>query len=249
MQYIERASDPRARVHYSFRPQFPLPRLARRREKTVREADIALATGPFSSFATCRRVLTLLDVENLTYSALNLGMVLDFGMLAELVKASLPDPALHAVFSTPKGDDGIARLLAGMGWTPHEREIVYKRGRQNDHKPANADVALAFHAAALIGATGADACIIATGDGCLALDIARAIQATFRTCSVIATMSLAGSTSPLIDARRTSSVNLNIEIGRDAMQAADERAQSPLTLFDAISDCHRITGGGTHAHR
>lgn len=180
------------------------------RSRTTRPVAIAPVTGPFRAFQSCARVLVIADVENIAYGGRDLGVSVDFALLAERLRASLADPALHAVYSAEPHDRQIAELLAVSGWTPHQREIV---GRHT-----NADAAIAFQAAALIARTGPDACVIATGDGGLALDIAQGTRATFDHCGLIATLSLAGSTSRLIDARNTKHIDVNLEIGRDVMR-------------------------------
>lgn len=217
--------------------QYPIKVPALRRSSRLpfkRAVDIIQVTGPLTPLADRRGVLVVADVENLTYGARDLGMMVDFSLLADRLRASIDKPALHAVFSAPAGDDRAAQLLTDMGWMPHQRQII---GRQ-----ANADVAIAFQAAALIAAMKAEACVIATGDGGLALDIAHGIRSAFKDCSLIATMSLAGSTSRLLDARRTNVIDLNIEIGRDAMRAPMRRSR---TL--AISSTPATHEVGRHA--
>jgi hypothetical protein len=179
-------------------------------------------TGPFGLFYDRARVLVVADVENIAYGGRDLRLSVDFRALACCLRVALIKPALHAVFGAPAGDERIAGFLSESGWTPHQREIV---GRHT-----NADTAIGFHAAALLARTNADACVIATGDGGLALDIAQGIRAGFPLCKVIGTMSLAGSTSRLIDARTTRHIDVNIEIGRDVMrqpESADRLAAAP----------------------
>jgi hypothetical protein len=198
---------PAARVP---RPR-PAPELKSRRPRQLRHAEIAASTGPLSALQGRKRILVVADVENIAYGGRDLGLNVDFGKLADCLRSGLATPALHAVFSAPPRDDRIHKLLSAFGWTPHHREIV---GRHT-----NADVAVGFHAAALIARTKPDTCVIATGDGELALDVAQGVRAAFARCALIATLSLAGSTSRLIDARCTRHIDINLEIGRDVMQA------------------------------
>jgi hypothetical protein len=201
---------------HSFKPAGRFPRngsstaVAAKPRRQLRQADIAAVTGPFCAFHERARVLVVADVENIAYGGRDLGMTVDFGKLADRLRAALIDPALHAVVSAPANDNRIAEFLSDSGWTPHQREIV---GRHT-----NADAAIAFQTAVLIARTGSDACVIASGDGGLALDIAQGTRAAFGHCNLIATLSLAGSTSRLIDARNTRHIDVNIEIGRDVMR-------------------------------
>ena len=190
----------------------PAPEGRARSGRQHRHADIAPTTGPFGAFHDRARVLIVADVENIAYGGRDLGVAVDFGKLADRLRTALLNPALHAVFSAPPRDDRVGQFLSALGWTPYQREIV---GRHT-----NADIAIGFHAAALLARTNADACVVATGDGGLALDIAQGIRAAFAHCSLIGTMSLAGSTSRLIDSRNTRHIDVNLEIGRDVMHAA-----------------------------
>lgn len=220
MHYASDHNGGHTPANYTNRPITKSPPRKRSRLPFKRTANIAQATGPFTPLKDQANVVVVADVENLAYGARDLGMTVNFGLLGKRLGATLNKPALHAVFSAPASDGRTAQLLTAMGWSAHQRNIV---GRQ-----ANADSAIAFQAAALIASMNAKACIIATGDGGLALDIANGIRSSFRDCSLIATMSLAGSTSHLLDARRTPVIDLNIEIGRDVMRSNRQKRHVPI---------------------
>jgi hypothetical protein len=188
------------------------PRGVRRR--APRAVEIAPLTGPFDGLSARAPTLFMADVENLRYGARDLSRRIDFQALAQVLRRRIALVELHACFSSSlkTAEDGV---LTAAGWTVHRRAIIDNpaAGRRS----ANADVSLAFHVAALIGKLQPQACILGSGDGELVLDIARAIRAQFPVCRTIATASLAGSTSWLLDARREKLIGQNIEIGLDAM--------------------------------
>lgn len=178
---------------------------------------VAESTGPLEWLGDCQSVLVIADIENLAYSARDLQVCIDFAALAGLFRKGHQAARLHAYFSAHINDDKAAAALAAMGWDPHTRSII----EQGPGKrcSANADLAFAFGAAVELGRQSVDACVLATGDGVLALDTARAIRACFPSCKLITTMSLAGATSRLLDARTVPEIDVNIEIGRDVMIA------------------------------
>ncbi len=201
------------------RPRPPAPRAPVSPTRTLRNrtAHVAPETGPFDQFATCDGVLVIADIENWAYGARDLGLEIDFAELSRLLKAKLRRASLHAFFSAPDGDSVIAQHLARLGWNPHSRAIIDRPGTAHT-TAANADLAIAFGTAKLLGHTQADGILLGTGDGVLALDCARAIRSAFRKCGTVGTLSLAGSTSRLLDARTAREINVNVEVGRDVMR-------------------------------
>ncbi len=182
-------------------------------------ASISPISGPFVRLTDCESVLVVADIENWAYGARDLGFEIDFAALGRLLKAKLKRVALHAFFSAADGDDFVTNQLAQLGWEPHPRAIIQRPAQFGGAQSANADLAIAFGAAKLLGHKRADAVLLGTGDGVLALDCARAIRTNFRKCSTVGTMSLTGSTSRLIDARVAREIDVNLEIGLDAMRS------------------------------
>ncbi len=183
-----------------------------------RRASIAPITGPFDRLGRSENILVIADIENWAYSARNLGYEIDFAALSDLLKAKFKRVSLHAFFSAAEGDNVVSVRLTQLGWEPHARAIIKRSHQFGPTQSANADLAIAFGAAKLLGHKRADAVLLGTGDGVLALDCARAIRANFKKCDAVGTMSLAGSTSRLLDARVANEINVNVEIGLDAMR-------------------------------
>jgi hypothetical protein len=194
----------------------------RRFEPAKSRVEIALTTGPFTGIDLAAPTLVMADAENLVFGARDLGRKINFNALADLLRAAFPRVELHACYSAPAAGGHICCDLVGAGWTLHRRLIIENAFIKRSG--ANADVSLAFHTAALIGKLRPHNFVLASGDGMLGLDIARAIRAQFLDCHSVATASLAGSTSHLIDARVERVISQNIEIGRDVMLPLDRRA-------------------------
>jgi len=180
--------------------------------------EVAPKTGPLDKLSDCDGVLIVADIENWAYGARDLMLQIDFAALAYLLKTAIKRPHLHAFFSADENDYVIADRLIACGWTPHPRAIIERPAQIGRTRSANADLAIAFGAAKLLGHQRAGGILLGTGDGVLALDCARAIRANFKKCKFIGTLSLAGSTSHLIDARLAREIDINAEIGLDAMR-------------------------------
>lgn len=171
-------------------------------------------TGPFDLLATACRVLVLADVENWVFSARDLGLHLDFEGLGRLLCQNLPRADLHGVLSVPaQMAQATQRQAAAVGWIAHSRPIIATRTGRH----ANADNTFAFQVATLLERTAADALILGTGDGALGLDVVRAVRSEFPHCRFVATLSVAGATSRLLDARSAPELDANFELGRDVL--------------------------------
>lgn len=178
---------------------------------------VAPETGPFNALAACKSVLVVADVENWAYSARDLGLRIDFAELARLISQNVIGTSLHAWFSISAENASLALQFYDMGWFAHPRSIIKHDDSLGGRQHANADVWLAFGAAVALQSTNADGCVIGTGDGALGLDIARGIRTEFPACTTVVTLSVAGSTSRLLDAKEASEVDGNLEIGMDVM--------------------------------
>ena len=181
-------------------------------------ANISPVSGPFDRFTDCESVLVVADIENWAYGARDLGFEIDFAALGRLLKTKFKRASLHAFFSATDGDDVVTNRLSQLGWEPHPRAIIQRPAQYGMARSANADLAIAFGAAKLLGHKRADAVLLGPGDGVLALDCARTIRTNYKKCSTIGTMSLTGSTSRLLDARVVHEIDVNVEIGLDAMR-------------------------------
>lgn len=177
--------------------------------------EIASVTGPLESLHG-QKVLLLADVENLIYSARNLGYKVSFRMLGQRLQAIARSCSLHAFFSRPQGDDTLERYFQERGWITHPKNIEEFMTHKGWQRHANSDNDILFHAGNLVTRHDADFILVASGDGLLAGDLARLITGLPKSRHV-ATVSLAGSTSFRLDARTNPNITFNIEIGLDCL--------------------------------
>lgn len=165
--------------------------------------------------------LIVLDLENLMLSARDLGMAIDFAAL----RAALLGPATgtavvcHAVYTGGDADNRLAEVLAAMGWHVTVRPPIVAGPAQRPRRHCNSDTWFAFIVADLVRREDAGAVVLGTGDGQLGLDLARCLRALVPGCAQVMTLSLPGSTSHLLDSRRSHEIDRNLEIGRDVLQA------------------------------
>lgn len=181
----------------------------------LKTVEIAEATGPMTPIQG-RTVLVLADMENLALSARDLGYKLSRGALATKLRIAAKWCSLHAFFSRDPGDEAAVRYFASRGWITHPYDIRVCRTCRGTQRFANSDNWLLFWSGALRSDSDAEVVVVATGDGALACDLARAISKLSKPKKV-ATLSLAGSTSKRLDAEQNGDIEANIEIGLDCL--------------------------------
>jgi hypothetical protein len=125
--------------------------------------------------------------------------------------------SLHAFFSREAGDESPSQFLRKAGWYPHPYDIQVVRTHRGTERRANSDLLIVFEAARLVSHSDADVVAIGTGDGALAADLTAFLLA-LPTRRRIVTLSLAGSTSWQLDARRNPLITANVEIGHDCLR-------------------------------
>jgi len=181
-------------------------------------AHVASKTGPLKALAK-KHVLLLADVENLSISAGDLGRSLCFMSLDRLLRGHAEDVSCHAFFSRKPNDNHLIDSFAAIGWRPHPRDILIARTARGVEKFANSDHMICFGAGMLVAQKPYDTVVIATGDGALGCDLAKAIRQHGSPGVSVVTMSLAGSTSYRLNAATNSDFDVNIEIGADCLKA------------------------------
>jgi len=152
--------------------------------------------------------------------------------------------SLHAVFSRRPGDERRWHYFLKRGWIPHAKTIRLASRRSGGRLDANTDHLLAFLAGLLAGFVATDLVVLATGDGQLVLDVAEAISQLPKP-KPVATLSLAGSTSFRIDARRCPLVKCNLELGKDCLHPFGHR--SPVRQPQGLRNQHTDTFLGRSA--
>jgi len=174
--------------------------------------QISPLTGPLDRLSG-RRVLALLDTENLTISCRNLGYELNYAKLGVLLAHATCSLYLHAVLSVENGDLLDRTHMESAGFQVHTRLIRYLPGGR---KAANADNLFAFKAGALITRSTAEVVLLGSGDGQLCDDVVQCVKALPGERQVM-TLSVAGATSSLLNARTHGLISANIEIGLDLL--------------------------------
>jgi hypothetical protein len=190
----------------------PVPRTDRVRKPQIRLEPV---TGPLTSVHG-RRVLVLVDVENLCLGARDVGCRLSFAALARTLRQAAATCSIHGFFSREPGDRRLENALTRAGWSAHPRDVARIGSARGTRSLANSDYLIAFYGGLLATRRRLDAVVLASGDGPLVLDLARAL-AGLPTPREIVTLSLPGSTSWALDARTNRHITTNIEIGRDCL--------------------------------
>ena len=200
----------RGRNDHYLRPFIAAPR--------QRGTVIAEHTGPLEVLQG-HRILMLADVENLSFSAQNrLGYQVSYGALAKHLIAATSSCALHAFFSVQQQESGAhSAYFEARGWTTHHRPIEIVRTKNGGRKRANIDNHLLFHAGVLCSRSRADTVVLASGDGDLVCDLARALSELPAKRQIV-TLSLAGSTSWRLNAQQNPWIAANIELGHDCLR-------------------------------
>jgi hypothetical protein len=173
-----------------------------------------------------QRVLIVLDSDNLDYSLERQGTRLRYAKLLSQIGDRVGQVFPVAVLTSAQGDQRRADFLARSGWRvvsiPWENVITYNGVR----KMANADLDIAFEFGCLASISGCDAALIGTGDGDLAVSIARGLRRTRpRTSIAIHALSVAGATSARLR-QRNDLFDSNVIVGTDMLEdvaTIDER--------------------------
>ncbi|MBT5536758.1 hypothetical protein HOK31_27085, partial [Candidatus Poribacteria bacterium] len=182
----------------------------------VRGVEIARRTGPVDVLDG-EDIIVLTDDENLQYSARDLGYRVSYAKLtAQFLRVTL-GTSLHAFFSRSPGDDGRSHYFTERGWTPHPYDARTIRTRNGERRIGNSDNHILFKAGLLISRSSASTVVICTGDGDLADDLARFLVELPKPRRLV-TLSLAGSTSQRLDAKRNPYIAQNIELGIDCLR-------------------------------
>lgn len=153
-----------------------------------------------------RRLLCLIDEDNLRVSIRDHERHLSYQILHQRLQRETRSLAAWAIFTRPADDHRRRCYLQMRGWRVIDipREIVTTS--QGPVKKANADMDLCFAAGYLLQQDHYDAVLIGSGDGDLCIALARGIRRIRPECAIV-TLSVPGSTSrrltsgsPLFDA-------------------------------------------------
>lgn len=163
------------------------------RVSVARRAMSALpATTDFSALVG-KRLLCLVDEDNLRISLKDHGRRLSYQRLMKRLKAKARSMSGWAVLTAAAGDHRRAHYLKKRGWDVlriNQETVMTVRGLE---RKANADFDLAFLAGHLVSTARSDTVVIGTGDGDLAISVARGLKRIQPSIRVFS-MSIPGST-------------------------------------------------------
>lgn len=167
-----------------------------------------------------RKVLVLLDEQNLTIAARDHGYALPYNLLAKRIRRVTKTAELHIFIAAHQKDGRACKKLERSGYAVHVKTIRQKRFANGDRRcDSNIDNLFSFWAGLCVPNTACQVIVLGSGDYGLSGEIAQAICAQHRTDSVqIMTLSLPGSTSQDLDAYINRNVTANLEIGLDLMK-------------------------------
>lgn len=165
-----------------------------------------------------RRVLCLADSDNLDHSLAQRGLHLRHADLLRHLDATARKVFAVAVLTSPVHDTRRAEAWGRAGWRPIVVHWEWAMTCKGMRKLANADFDIAFEAGVLSSISGCDTILLATGDGDLAVSIARGLRrARQRDRLTIHTLSVTGATSARLR-ERTDLFDSSIQIGQDCLE-------------------------------
>lgn len=167
-----------------------------------------------------RKVLVLLDEQNLTITARKHGFVLQYNLLAKHIRKAAKAAELHIFIATDRDDENNRQEFENSGYSVQVKTIRHKRlpngGRCSD---SNIDNLFSYCAGSYVSKIKWEVIVLGSGDYGLSGEIAQLIRGQHRRSSVqIMTLSLPGSTAQDLDAHKNPNITANLEIGLDILQ-------------------------------
>lgn len=162
------------------------------------------------------KVLALLDIENLHHSADDWGCRMNFSRLIERLRQHCQQLWVHAYYSRHADEAWLDERFESMGFKPKPREIRMMFRHGGTKMDANSDPRIFAQGSSAISRSRADVVLLGSGDGLLVQEMADTIHG-FPKQRATWTLSLAGSTSRMIQAAHNSKIEGNIMIGNDML--------------------------------
>jgi hypothetical protein len=179
-----------------------------------------------------KRVLFVADSDNWDYSLRRHGLRLLYRRLLSRLNAEAERVFPVAVLTSAPGDSRRARRLEDCGWRVVSIPWETITTCQGVRKLANADTDLAFECGRLSIITGCDVALIGTGDGDLAVSIARGLRRTHRRVPIaIHTLSVRGASSTRLR-QRTDLFDSSVIIGKDMLENINRRELPSRRLLE-----------------
>lgn len=167
-----------------------------------------------------RRALVLLDQQNLSIGAQQLGYGLDYRLLGKRLRSNAAAVDLHLFIAVERRSRWVVRRYQRQGYVVHTktaRHVPLPNGRWRHD--CNIDNLFAFWAGLFVVPVAREVVVLGSGDYGLAGEIAQAIaNVTAGGRPEVMTLSLPGSTARDLKAGRNPHIAANLEIGRDVLR-------------------------------
>jgi hypothetical protein len=167
-----------------------------------------------------RKVVFLLDEQNLSITAENLGYTVQYDQLARHIRANAREAELRIFIASDRRNQADALRLKKLGYKVHVKTIRDKllpNGEQR--RDCNIDNIFAFWAGYCTLRNGHDVIVLGSGDYGLSGEISQVMCSLLgKRATKIMTLSLPGSTAQDLDASRNKSISANLEIGLDLLR-------------------------------
>jgi hypothetical protein len=166
-----------------------------------------------------RKVVFLLDEQNLSITARKLGYTVKYGQLARHIRENTKKAELRIFIAADRSNQADARRLKRLGYKVHVKTIRHKHLPNGDQRrDCNVDNIFAFWAGYCTQRNGHDVFVLGSGDYGLSGELSQTMRSLLgkRTAEIM-TLSLPGSTAQDLDASRNKSISANLEIGLDLL--------------------------------
>jgi len=186
-----------------------------------------------------KRVLFVADSDNWDYSLERYRLRLQYGKVLNRLSAEAKHVYAVAVLTSSPNDCRRARHLANCGWRVVSIPWETVTTCQGVRKLANADMDLAFECGYLSNMRGCDVALVGTGDGDLAVSIARGLRRIHqRTPIGIHALSVLGASSNRLR-QRTDLFDSSVIIGKDMLENINTRHEVTCR-YTPKGDSHAI---------
>ena len=178
-----------------------------------------------------KRIVGVLDIENMSIGARDLGRAISYEALQLLLSDMTNSLDLHACFSKEPNDNWSEHECRRGGYKPHARDIVKVMTPNGVRRFANSDLRMAFTAGRILRQRAFDVVLFGTGDGDLGCELASAARTSLGRQVLIGTMSTPGCLSRRLQISTNPEIDFNIVLGADCLLASPARPapQSPIT--------------------
>lgn len=165
-----------------------------------------------------KSIQVFMDEQNLSIGARKLRYRLDYVRLTSLLRSCARIADLHIFIASTRKSLNMSRLLKPLGHAVHVKNIRTIPLRDGQFRTdSNIDNLFAFWVGACAAAPAHEVIVLGSGDYGLSGELAAALLARGVRTKVV-TLSLPGSTSRDLDARRNPNIRANIQIGLDVLR-------------------------------